>query len=95
MEGDTGIRIRLLEVFGEGIFKIPNKQLCGIIVKEEPCGRQGHYIDGDDPQEIEIISIDNEKKIIEGKFHFIGRDTNCLSEPVHITNGYFKLKYRP
>jgi hypothetical protein len=92
---DTGIGITLENVFKIGGYRIPNKQMCAIIVKFEPCGRRRHYIDEADPQEIEIISIDNEKKIIEGKFHYIGHDTTCLSEPVHITNGYFKVKYRP
>ena len=94
-ERDTGIRVSLFEVFVPGVYKMRNNEQCGIIVKEDPCGRQGHYIDENDPQEIEIVRIDNEKKIIEGRFHFIGKDTNCLSDPVHITNGYFKVKYRP
>lgn len=95
IEGDTGITIVLLNVDQIGSYKIPDKQQCGIIVKEEPCGRRRHYIDSNDPQEVEILKIDQETKIIEGRFHYIGRDTVCQSEPVHITNGYFKVKYRP
>ncbi len=95
IERDSSMAIILREVFDVGDFHIASKSICAIIVKEEPCGRQGHYINEDDPQEIQILSIDKEKKIIEGRFHYIGRDTNCLSEPVHITNGYFKFKYRP
>jgi hypothetical protein len=95
IEGDSGVTIVLWDMHEPRIYRIRDKQQCGIIVKEEPCGRRRHYIDEADPQEIEIINIDNEKKIIEGRFHYIGRDTNCLSEPVHITKGYFKVKYRP
>lgn len=94
-ENNVVLRIPLWEVFNKGIYKIPGKQLCGIILKPDPCGKQGHYIEESDPQQIEIIAIDEFNKIIEGKFSFIGRDTNCLSEPVYVTNGYFKMKYRP
>src|SRR5690606_31954829 len=44
-ERDTSIAIRLWEVFEKGYYNIPHKIRCGIIVKDEPCGRQGHYID--------------------------------------------------
>jgi hypothetical protein len=95
LESGTGIRIRLKDAYDKGLFEIPDKQLCVIMQKEEPCGRRRHYIDQNDPQEIEITNIDNEKKLIEGRFHFVGRDTTCFSEPVHVKNGYFKVKYRP
>ena len=88
------IRIRLVEVFKPGIYKMRHQTQCSIRDKGEPCGIQGHYIDENDPQEIEIISIDNENRIVEGRFHFIGHDTNCLSEPLHITDGYFKMQHR-
>lgn len=94
-ERDTSFGITLWDIFNPGVFTIRNNQQCGILIKEEPCGRQRHYIKSNDPQEIEIIVIDTVTKIIEGRFHFIGRDTNCLSEPVYVTNGYFKMKYRP
>ncbi len=95
IEGDTSVGMRLWEVYDTGNYRIPNKRMCAIIVKDEPCGRQRHHIDENDPQDVEIINIDKENKIIEAKFSFVGRDTNCLSEPVYVTNGYFKLKYRP
>lgn len=95
IEGDTSVGMRLWEVFDPGIYRIPNNSGCATLDKGETCGWQRHYIDEKDPQKIEIINIDRENKIIEAKFSFIGRDTNCLSEPVHVTNGYFKLKYRP
>ncbi len=93
--GYANIRIRISELFTHGNYKMRDQTQCGIIDKGEPCEITRHYIDENDPQEIEIINIDKENKIIEGKFLFIGRDTNCLSEPVYITNGYFKMKYRP
>ncbi len=92
---DTGLQVVLREIFDQGIYRINDNLQCGIIVKDDFCGRQGHFIDEKDPQEIEIIRIDNENKIIEGRFHFIGHDTKCGSEPVYVTNGYFKVRYRP
>lgn len=89
------IQIILNEVLNPGLFKMRQQTQCGIINKGEPCGVQRHYINENDPQEIEIINIDQESKIIEGRFHFIGRDTVCNSDPLHVTNGYFKMKYRP
>ncbi len=92
---DSSIGIRLWGLFNIGNYIIPPNIPCATFDKKDPCGWQEHYINENDPQEIEIISINKEKKIIEGRFSFIGRDTNCLSEPVHVTNGYFKVIYRP
>ncbi len=95
IEKDSSIAIFLNSVHISGSYRILNKIACATFDKGDLCGWQRHYINESDPQEIEIINIDNENKIIEGRFNFIGRDTLCGSEPVHITNGYFKMKYRP